>query len=81
MSRKLWRSKWIRSRFVKEGEEVSMSLGREELEFSDGGVWCVEVPNTGEKVVEDGDEGSTTVSEKTGSETGLPGEFIFEGGA
>jgi hypothetical protein len=28
---------------------------------SEGCVWCVEVPDTGEKVVEDGDKGSTTV--------------------
>jgi hypothetical protein len=39
----------------------------------------VEVPNAGEKVVEDGDEGSTTVLEEAGSETGLAGGFIFVG--
>ena len=39
----------------------------------------MEVPNTGEKVVEDGEEGSTSVLEKTGSETGLTGRFIFVG--
>ena len=64
------------SRFVKEGEEVPVPLGRERHEFPDG-VWCVEVPNTGEEVVKDGDKGSTTVLEKAGSETGLAGGFIF----
>ena len=66
-------------RFVKEREEVPVPLCRERRKFSDGGVWCVEVPNAGEKVVEDGDEGSTSVLEKTGSETGLAGGFIFVG--
>ncbi len=41
----------------------------------------MEVPDTGEEVVQDGDEGGTTVLEKTGSETGLAGGFILEGGA
>ncbi len=35
------------------------------------------VPNTGEKVVEDGDKGSTTSLEKAGGETGLVRGFIF----
>jgi hypothetical protein len=55
-------------------------LCRERREFPDGVVWCVEVPNTGEKVVEDGDKGSATVLEKEGGETGLAGGFIFGGG-
>ena len=65
--------------FVKEREEVPVPLCRERLEFPDGGVWCVEVPNAGEEVVEDGDKGSATVLEKVGSETGLTGGFIFVG--
>ncbi len=67
-------------RFVKEREEVAVPLCRERREFPDGVVWCVEVPNTGEKVVEDGDKGSATVLEKEGGETGLAGGFIFGGG-
>ncbi len=67
-------------RFVKEREEVPVPLCRERHEFPDRGVWYVEVPTTGEKVVEDGDKGMTTVLEKTDSETGLTGEFIFVGG-
>jgi hypothetical protein len=39
----------------------------------------MEVPNTGEKVVEDCDEGSAAVLEEAGSETGLAGGFIFVG--
>jgi hypothetical protein len=34
-------------------------------------VWCEEVPDTGEKVVEDGDKGSTTVLEESEDKTGL----------
>jgi hypothetical protein len=40
----------------------------------------VEVPDTGEKVVENGDKGSATVFEKAGGETGLARGFIFGGG-
>jgi hypothetical protein len=40
----------------------------------------VEVPNTGDQVVEDGDKGITTVLEKAGSETRLTRGFIFRGG-
>jgi hypothetical protein len=63
--------------FVKEGEEVTVPLRRERSEFPHGCVWCVQVPNTGEEVVEDGDEGGTAVLEKAGSEAGLAGGFIF----
>jgi hypothetical protein len=66
--------------FVKEREEVEVPLCRERCEFPDGGVWCVEVPDTGEKVVEDGDQGSTTVLEESADETGLDRGFIFGGG-
>jgi hypothetical protein len=52
-------------RFVNEREEVEVPLCRERHEFSEGCVWCVEVPDTGEKVVEDGDKGSTTVLEES----------------
>jgi hypothetical protein len=40
----------------------------------------VEVPDTGEKVVEDGDKGSTTVLQESAVETGLARGFIFGGG-
>jgi hypothetical protein len=66
-------------RFVKEREEVAVPLCRERRKFPDGGVWRVEVPNAGEKVVEDGDEWSTAVLEKARSDTGLTGGFIFVG--
>jgi len=65
--------------FVKEREEVAVPLCRERCEFPDGGVWCVEVPDTCEKVVEDGDKGSTTVLEESAGETGLDRGFIFGG--
>ena len=67
--------------FVKEGEEVTVPLRRQRSEFPHGGVWCVEVPNTGEEVVKDGDKGSAAVLEKAWSETGLTGGFIFGRGA
>ena len=37
----------------------------------------MEVPNTGEEVVKDGDKGGAAVLEKAGSEAGLAGGFIF----
>ncbi len=44
----------------------------------------MEVPDTGEKVVEDGDKGSTTVLQiqlqESAVETGLDRGFIFGGG-
>ena len=67
-------------RFVNEREEVEVPLCRERHEFSEGCVWCVEVPDTGEKVVEDGDKGSTTVLQESAVETGLARGFIFGGG-
>ncbi len=43
-------------------------------------MWCVEVPDPGEEVVENGDEGSVTVLKETEGDTGRIGGFMFEGG-
>jgi len=49
-------------------------------ELATGCVWCVEVPDPGEEVVENGDEGSTTVLKEVERDTGRSGGFVFEGG-
>ena len=52
-------------------------MGREGGEFPTGRVWGVEVPNSGEEVVEDDDEWGTTVLKEPGGETRGSGGFIF----
>ncbi len=66
--------------FVKEGEEVSIPLRREGGEFSNRCVGRVEVPDAGEEVVENDDEGGATVLKEAGGETGRTGGYVFKGG-